>query len=465
MEMRVFGISLLLYSVAVSDISSVTSVLEVEAQEPTARSLSILLTTGLYAGHLFPLVSLGEELVRRGHNVTLCANVMKGSHLYPEVPERVGIRFVSAGYDLMTQGDFEAMHMEMQNAVFSINATMKLMNIGASSLIQIRSKVEEIGVDQFDIIISDISILPIAVYFSERGKKAVVFSTLMLYFPSILPAWPTPLASSGQTENLSFLERFFNTLFVNLFLKPFFFGAVFQSGLYNDSSYRKVLKGIDVMNYPGLHIPLIFNTAFGLEYPKSRYPLVEHVGPVLMNSLPPMDKELQQWLDKKTRKSVIYISMGTTGFLKANNIRALLDGVMATPYSAVWVFKRKNREGYNLTDFETLGERLFLAMEWVPQQTVLKHKSILMSILHCGLNGVQESLSNSLPIICVPFGYDQFEIATKIVSAGVGIPLSGFIDFLKGNTRVEAERVTNSVYQIVSGDYARNASRMKKCLN
>lgn len=80
---RVFW--LLLYSVAVSDI-----VLEVEAQEPTARSLSILLTTGLYAGHLFPLVSLGEELVS---NVTLCANVMKGSHLYPEVPERVGIRF------------------------------------------------------------------------------------------------------------------------------------------------------------------------------------------------------------------------------------------------------------------------------------------------------------------------------------------------------------------------------------
>lgn len=204
--------------------------------------------------------------------------------------------------------------------------------------------------DHFDIIISDISILPLAVYFSERGKKAVVFSTLMLYFPSILPVWPTPLVSSGQTENLSFLERFFNTLFTNLFLKPLFFGVVFQSGLYNDSSYRKVLG---VINYPGSHIPLIFNTAFGLEYPKSRYPLIEHVGPVLMNSLPPMDEELQQWLDKKTRKSVIYISMGTTGFLKANNIQALLNGVMAAPYSAVWVFKRKDREGYNLTDLDT----------------------------------------------------------------------------------------------------------------
>ena len=38
----------------------------------TTRPLSVLLLNGLYLGHFFPLVSLGEELVRRGHNVNLC---------------------------------------------------------------------------------------------------------------------------------------------------------------------------------------------------------------------------------------------------------------------------------------------------------------------------------------------------------------------------------------------------------
>lgn len=425
------------------------------------KPLSILLAAGLYTGHLFPLVSLGEELVKRGHNVTLCANVMRGSTLYPEVPERVGIKFVSAGYDTLSLEEFEEVHAMFQSGFnFSVLKDNRLKNIGLSSFIQIRAKVEEIGLDNFDIIVSEFSMATVSVYFHKLGKKSIVFSTLMLSLAHLQPKWPTPLSSSGQSDDLGFVERFFNALIGSLILEPMFAG-IFQSAVMVDSHYREVLQDTNVVSYLGLHIPFLYTTVFGLDFPTQRYPLEEYVGPVLMQSLPPLDQDLLEWLDAKEEKTVVYISMGTTASLTADSAQALLDGVMSTPYYALWALKAKNRNGLSAVSFGAFPNRLFLA-DWVPQQTVLGHSSIVMSILHCGLNGVHESLYNSLPIICVPGGYDQFEVAAKVISAGVGLSLYGFTDALRGNRIITAQDIDTSVRRIVSGDYAENAGRIRQ---
>ena len=70
-------------------------------------ALSILMTTGFFIGHLYPMLSLGEELIRRGHNVTLCTTIMKGSPVIPSLPEKLGIRVLSAGADNLTQKDYD----------------------------------------------------------------------------------------------------------------------------------------------------------------------------------------------------------------------------------------------------------------------------------------------------------------------------------------------------------------------
>lgn len=414
------------------------------ATAPAAKPLSVLLTTGLYTGHLFPLVSLGEELVRRGHNVSLCANVLNGSTLYPGVPERVGIKFVSAGYDVLTLEEFEEIHMLMQT--FNFSHFGKVLRIGDSSYVQIRDKIEELGIEHFDVIVSEMSMYPISVYFHKLGKKSLVFSTLMPSFlHPITPEWPIPLQSSDQSDDLNFVERLTNAFLGPLVLEPMA-SSLFWRVNQLDPHFKEVLQDDDIVSYPGLQIPLIFNTVPGFTFPWPRYPLVEYVGPVLMHSPPHLDKDLQEWLDAKAEKSVIYISMGTTASLTSKN--ALLDGVMATPYFAVWVVKAE--EEHKFSGFE---DRLYLA-SWVPQQTVLKHSSILMSILHCGLNGVQESLYNSLPIICIPFGYDQFEVAAKVVAAGIGFSAYSLMDSLF-EKKIKAEKIEAFIHTIVSENYAR----------
>lgn len=437
---------------------------EAETEETTTNSkeLSVLLVSGLFPSHLFPIVSLGEELVRRGHHVTLCANVMNGSRVYPDVPERVGVKFVSAGFDPFSQDDFDEMHMAMQRKSFNLTIDSKVLHIAWSSMIQIRDKVEEIGMDQFDIMIVEATTFPIAVYFHEKGVKTVVICPVMNMFPSAIPSWPTPMPNSEQLEDLSFLERLFNTLLSPLL--PLFVNTIYLSMTSVDVKYRETLKDIDALSYPGLHLPLIFTTMFGFEFPKPRYPLIEYVGPILTNLPHQLDKTLEKWLDAREDKSVIYISMGTTGVLSSDAVDAILEGVMATPYYTVWVIKKQNREILGQINFDAFKDRLFLA-EWVPQQTVLQHKSIVMSILHCGFNSVQESLYNSIPVICIPFAYDHYEVAAKLSYAGAGISLLTFMDALKGNVNIKAKTIENSILNIVSGDHAKAASRISKMYN
>lgn len=67
------------------------------------RPLSVLLISGPFVGHLASLVAVGEELVSRGHSVTLFTTEVRGSNVIPQLPERVGIKFLSAGVDAFSR--------------------------------------------------------------------------------------------------------------------------------------------------------------------------------------------------------------------------------------------------------------------------------------------------------------------------------------------------------------------------
>ena len=61
---------------------------------------------------------------------------------------------------------------------------------------------------------------------------------------------------------------------------------------------------------------------------------------------------------------------------------------------------------------------------WVPQQSLLKHPALAIAVLHCGMNGLQETLFHGIPVICLPYAFDQFELATRLSAFGAGIRLS-----------------------------------------
>ena len=70
---------------------------------PKGRFIRVLLLSSYFVGHQIPMISIGEELVRRRHNVTLFTTEMKGSNVVPQLVERAGLFFLSAGPERLSR--------------------------------------------------------------------------------------------------------------------------------------------------------------------------------------------------------------------------------------------------------------------------------------------------------------------------------------------------------------------------
>ena len=68
-----------------------------EERETTTRPLSVLLVVPPFAGHLMPFTALGEELVGRGHNVTVATSLVRDSDLVTRTVEKSGFHLWSIG--------------------------------------------------------------------------------------------------------------------------------------------------------------------------------------------------------------------------------------------------------------------------------------------------------------------------------------------------------------------------------
>jgi hypothetical protein len=142
------------------------------------------MVTGYFPGHLYPITALGEELVKRGHNVSLCATVMEGSDLLPDLPHSYGINFISAGPDNLTQAAYERIVRGFDQSVTNLS---RMISIAQWPMIKIRSKIDEIGADQFDFIISDFSVNAIGIYYAKLEKKTMIFSPLFVHMDATVP--------------------------------------------------------------------------------------------------------------------------------------------------------------------------------------------------------------------------------------------------------------------------------------
>ena len=390
-----------------------TGMANVSQQKP----LSVLMTVSFFPGHLFAMIALGEELVKRGHNVTLVTTEMEGARLLPGLPESVGIHFISAGYS-MTRQTFELRMKQLSDSSMDQDTQNKYLDELSAPVIQIGKKVDAIGAEMFDIIVAEVATFPLLPYFALKGSKILVVSTKLPPLQASSPPWPTAGLGTGQTDNLTFFERLLEPFLILKYRERYMdrFKAVMAD------NHFKYVNGYDQMDLhiPGIKVPLLITTVIGFEYPRTVSPLTHYVGPVLMSSSPPLDPALQQWLDAKPDQSVIYISMGTTATLSHEAASALIRGINATSFYAVWSLRTSNQ---HILGGISIDRSKFYVSSWIPQQTLLRHKSISMAILHCGMNGVHEALYNGVPIITAPYALDQFENAARVCHAGAGVKL------------------------------------------
>ena len=422
--------------------------------EKKERRLSVLMLSPPFAGHFSPLVALGEELVRRGHNVTICTAVDKHEQWPDRLKkkvERAGMNFVSTSNGA---GELVSAIIQMQGRKefgFSLIKDI-LIKVVTEITQEIAQHVDSSAIKDWDVIIANDFLFPLLACIHWKWKiPSISLSVTLQYQPHTLPQWSFPiLFGPARSDNLSFSDRLLYGLTSSVMTT--LYDQVLIRGMRNRLGDTCAGVSLTYMSTaPSVYLPQIVPTVIGFEFPRTIYPMTEYVGPILSKTPEPLDNDLKAWLDGKEERSVIYISMGSFVPVSNETGRAIALGIRGTKYSAIWSLRKNNQD--ILEGLQLDPERFFIS-SWTPQLRILQHEAVRMTIMHGGMNGVSEALYNGVPIIVLPYGGDQGSNADRVQSQGLGIRLD--------LQTVTKERIKQSIEQIDSEDYHEKAKSVRK---
>ena len=417
--------------------------------ERSRRRLAVLLISVPSAGHVNPLLALGEELVRRGHNVTLCVtNDPKFTESIKVKVARVGVNLIATG-----QSRFKSIMGENVGKGAIHSGMHKFPSVFGNEVEIILNFVKTfIEQNSVDIIISEEFLRAALLCASHRYQiPSIIMSSTLQVMPDTYPSWPWPgMLSGAVSDNLSFQQRLF-VPFERLIMTILLYYIMIPSVLNKVGESCPGLTHRYVSIAPGAHLPQIIPSVIGIEYPRTISPLTHYVGPVLTESPDPLPTDLQTWLGENSDRSVIYISMGSHMPMSEELGAAIVNGIVNTSYSAVWTLR-------NSSLLETLtiqlDRRKLFVTSWAPQLSVLGHRAIRMAIMHGGANGVHEALYNEVPIILLPGFGDQMFLAGRISHNKLGVHIPA--------TNLSSSSISDAIREIDNGDYVKNLQQLKK---
>ena len=294
-----------------------------------------------------------------------------------KVAQRAGINFLSAGEDYLNYKDFINVCRELSLQTSSSTVNRQVTQVLTQLRHRLNTLLNSHLIQDFDIVVANEYVSATLACFHQEWNIPLIATYPSLAVSSELPPWPFPLVISKYTHNLSFQQRL-----VTAIQQPVVKG--FQKSLF-DTTHCKGHKYHYAMNAPGIYIPHILTTVFGFEFPRLFSPLTHYVGPLHTKNPEPLSIDLNSWLLGRNDKSVVYISMGSEVMMPQSTARALVEGILATNYSAIWSLKTANQDV--LEGLELDPNRFFIS-GWLPQLSVLQHQVVGVAILHGGHGGL-----------------------------------------------------------------------------
>ncbi|XP_047331146.1 zeatin O-glucosyltransferase-like [Impatiens glandulifera] len=142
------------------------------------------------------------------------------------------------------------------------------------------------------------------------------------------------------------------------------------------------------------------------------------------------------WLDKQPRKSVLFVSFGSTTSMVDEQVKELAIGLKQSKQRFLWVLRDAERGNVFSDDhgdrkrglpdgFEKSVKGIgMVTRDWAPQVEILGHGSVGAFMSHCGWNSCMESLSMGVPIVTWPMHSEQpynAVLVTEMLKAGVAV--------------------------------------------
>lgn len=357
---------------------------------------SILVYTSPARGHLFPILGVALELRSRGHEV----------HVRTLAPEIDRVRSLGLAAEPIAP-EIEARELDDWRAKNAMQALeLAMTTFGDRAALEVDDVQTALRATQASALLVDTN---------SWGAQAVAeasglpWATFQPYFTP-LPAPEIPPFGPGLARSTHVLGRMRDAI-----LRRIIFSKMDRVALpaVNFSRRRLGLNPLESLVALYLRPPRVFYfTADALEYPRDHWPEnFRLVGPGLW--APPA--EAPDWL-AEIERPIALVTCSTERQSDREIIEAALQGL---PHQGLFVVATS--AAYAPEEIEAATGPNCRLERFIPHEPIIERASVV--ICHGGMGITQRALSRGVPVVVVPFGRDQHEVARRVEYAQAGVRL------------------------------------------
>uniref|UniRef100_J3LWE3 UDP-glycosyltransferases domain-containing protein n=1 Tax=Oryza brachyantha TaxID=4533 RepID=J3LWE3_ORYBR len=163
-----------------------------------------------------------------------------------------------------------------------------------------------------------------------------------------------------------------------------------------------------------------------------------------------------RWRDAPPPGSVLYVSFGTNGMLRAEHMLELAAALESSGRSFVWKIKPPADEPGH--DHHHHNNDSWLPEGFEERVSILAHPSTAAFLSHCGWNSALESLAHGVPIIGWPLAAEQWYNAMVLENLGACVEVARG----SGDGTVVGRRRVAEVVETVMGDTAKGRDMRRR---
>jgi UDP:flavonoid glycosyltransferase YjiC (YdhE family) len=378
----------------------------------------LVVINGPFFSHNVIYSQLIKDLAARGHHLTVYSHFNMNFEGYSNITsykfENYAIERFS---ELMVAQKFEKLHwsqslyqvfytfLDLSKSNIRNGNFRRLFENGQKNDFELMLVESFTGVEAILAKIYDCPVILLTALIFQIMNSVIGSST---FHPSIAPEYNAIYAASGHLTFAQRLNSFANYMYLCSFFQYFHESETLRLA---KEDFRYDIGSIDFI-ISSIDATLSFTSPL-LMFNLPVLPNMHHVGFIHIDPVRELpDTDVKRFLDSSSSGAIL-MSMGSVikaSFLGRQRMQAFLDAFAQLPYN----FLLKTDD-----PLDNLPKNV-KSVKWLPQSDVLAHPNLKLFITHGGLRSIEESVVHRVPMLVVPFAFDQPSNAKYVVHYGIG---------------------------------------------